>query len=465
MLNPSLFHLPLVVALVLGLASCGGGDKGKVGKSGKARALQVHFTCDVAGRLEPCGCFTGQYGGLTRIRTLLRELETPDALLFDVGDAIKGTDDFHRIQHRYLATAFEILGYSALNVGHREAQLTRDQLAEIASASSVPMLGANTVDAQTRQPVVQPWTVVESKSGLKIGVIGLLDPKGLGDRVGDGLLIEDMRTTLSNVLPEVEKKSDFIIVLAFANVPAMTKLAEDFYEIDLILGGDVHQPSQDLEEINQSAILAVTNQARALGSFGCTVQPDGTRTDSTWDVQTVRDYIPEDQKLVKLSRDYRTELRTTVLDIDDPHAIRGDEVPGVKSRAASYVGSQACTSCHPKAAAVWEKSGHAHAFATLKKKDSEMDPNCVACHTIGFGQPSGYQRKFEGTKLADVGCESCHGPGQQHVAERTSGDEPLFQFRPLGAGDCKSCHHGEFSRPFEWEDFWPLIEHGKESEM
>jgi hypothetical protein len=24
------------------------------------------------------------------------------------------------------------------------------------------------------------------------------------------------------------------------------------------------------------------------------------------------------------------------------------------------------------------------------------------------------------------------------------------------------CHYGEFSRPFDWNEQWPLIKHGKE---
>ena len=34
--------------------------------------------------------------------------------------------------------------------------------------------------------------------------------------------------------------------------------------------------------------------------------------------------------------------------------------------------------------------------------------------------------------------------------------------QPIGVGDCQKCHHGEFSRPFAWEEFWPHVKHGKE---
>ena len=57
---------------------------------------------------------------------------------------------------------------------------------------------------------------------------------------------------------------------------------------------------------------------------------------------------------------------------------------------------------------------------------------------------------------------SCHGPGSLHT-RMAEGDATIsFAYRPLGAGDCEKCHHGEFNRPFRWNEFWPPIKHGKE---
>ena len=86
---------------------------------------------------------------------------------------------------------------------------------------------------------------------------------------------------------------------------------------------------------------------------------------------------------------------------------------------------------------------------------------CIGCHTVGFGEPSGYRRAYGEDKLTDVGCESCHGPGSEHVSHWRAGKQPPFKFRPLGAGDCIQCHYGEFSRPFDWDTFWPSVKHGK----
>ena len=78
-------------------------------------------------RLEPCGCFDGQFGGLTRLKTVLDDAPE-NALRVDVGDAAAGREDYDLIEYRYMLRAFATMKFDALNVGHREAQLTASQL-------------------------------------------------------------------------------------------------------------------------------------------------------------------------------------------------------------------------------------------------------------------------------------------------------------------------------------------------
>jgi hypothetical protein len=162
-----------------------------------------------------------------------------------------------------------------------------------------------------------------------------------------------------------------------------------------------------------------------------------------------------------MAQEYRDEVRHTRLAVDDPAHLAADRIPGVRA-AAEYVGSDRCLSCHPSAAAVWAQSHHASAFNSLVGREADADPKCVGCHTVGFGSPSGYRREFGDRQFVHVGCESCHGPGSLHV-RRYDGEPTLeFTYRPLGEGDCRQCHYGEFSRPFDWDTLWPRIEHGKE---
>jgi len=139
-------------------------------------------------------------------------------------------------------------------------------------------------------------------------------------------------------------------------------------------------------------------------------------------------------------------------------------IPGV-SPSAVFVGSEACATCHATAFGAWQKSQHSHAFDSLVRKDSDADPSCISCHVIGFTEPGGYRRSMKAERLVHVGCESCHGPASEHIKARTTaapGELVLQKMRPVGPGQCVQCHHGEFSRPFKSDDFWPLIKHGKE---
>ena len=426
----------------------------------KPQPLTLLFTGDVRGRLVPCGCFTGQLGGLTRIATLFGKDDAPDELRVDVGDAIAGGADFERIEYRYIQEAFAKMRYAALNVGWREAGLAAAQLHKIKTHAPVPMLSANLLDKATGAPLFDTHKIVR-RGAWRIALVGVLDGRGLGGALGEGLAVEEMNVALGKLLPKLRGQADFIVLLAFADEATMANLARQFYELDVILGGKVQQPSQKLLKENRSLILATTNEARAVGTLSTRLLSPGHVEAVKGEVTLVSDRIPQDEEIRALAEAYRAEVRKTKLAIDDPAKLAEDMVPGVKA-TATYAGTQSCATCHATAAKTWQGSGHARAFATLIDLKADADPNCIACHTVGFGTPSGYRREFGEAKLTDVGCESCHGPGSQHVAQRSAGAEVTAKFHPVGAGDCRKCHHGEFSRPFDYAKFWPVVAHGRE---
>jgi hypothetical protein len=422
--------------------------------------LSIYFTCDTHGRLEPCGCFTGQYGGLTRLKTVLDAEGPARSLRVDVGDAISGCEDFDVVGYRFMLRAFAALEYDALNIGQREAQLSAAQLRELKRSSPVPMISANLLDKATGKPVFEACRIVE-RGGYRVAIIGLLDPRGLANLLGDGLVVADMAATLAQSVASLKAKSDLIVLLAFTDEATLARLAEQFYEVQVILGGKVSQPAQELKKENHSLVYFVTNESRALGILRLRLMGGVFPQVLGNEIRLLHDRIPQDRSFIEFARAYREEVRHTKFAIDNPTNAAADMVPGVRA-VASYAGTRRCVECHKSSGLNWAQSGHARAFATLLGRQADADPKCIGCHTIGFGAFSGYQRAFGKEKLVDVGCESCHGPGSLHVRQREGDASISFTYRPLGPGDCQKCHHGEFSRPFKWEEFWALIKHGKE---
>ncbi|MDF3056705.1 MAG: cytochrome [Rariglobus sp.] len=449
----------LLLAFSLLLGGCRpGGTAGT--NADEETTVPLFFTSNTHGRLTHCGCFSGQYGGLARLHTAVAVGPFSGAFGVDLGDALEGPEDYQLLKYKQVLKAYSEMNYAVLNAGQREAGLPAETLRAVAASSPVPLVSANLLDRRTGRPVLPAWTIVK-QGGKRIAFVGVVDPRGLEDTLGAGLTVEDMTTSLGRILPEVTREADALVLLAFTDEATLTALARQFYEFSLVLGGKVSQPAQALQREGQVYVYYTANEAKSFGTLELVFPPEGKPRVGRHAITLLDQRYMEHDKVLSLVRAYQREVGQATLAVDSlDHAMAG-QVPGTRA-AASYVGTQACMMCHPGAAAAWQRSAHSQAFEVLVAKGADTDPSCIGCHTVGFGTPSGYRREYGAAKLAHVGCESCHGPGSTHVAQRQSGGEITAHFRPLGPGDCLKCHHGEFSRPFDWEKFWPHIQHGKE---
>ena len=126
----------------------------------------------------------------------------------------------------------------------------------------------------------------------------------------------------------------------------------------------------------------------------------------------------------------------------------GVQAPKPARGEASYVGSEQCEACHAEASEWWAKSRHAEAYATLVKVNKQFDLSCVGCHVTGFREPGGSE-VVENTKLQNIQCEQCHGPGSLHVAVPEKRGKPNAIRRETAVDVCKQCHTPEHSDTFD----------------
>ncbi len=129
---------------------------------------------------------------------------------------------------------------------------------------------------------------------------------------------------------------------------------------------------------------------------------------------------------------------------------------GVDRAVARYVGSRRCMDCHGPSGEVWTTSAHAHSVTTLQEAQRAFDPACLRCHTTGLGHPGGFGSGGDRELLAEVGCESCHGPGSVHAWGGLAGYGGL----PAGPEACVACHTHDTSPDFRFEPTWARIAHG-----
>lgn len=115
-----------------------------------------------------------------------------------------------------------------------------------------------------------------------------------------------------------------------------------------------------------------------------------------------------------------------------------------------------CGNCHIGQQGGWKQTAHADAFARLGASPQE---SCADCHAVTErGNASEAQIGWAATRdsrYRDVQCESCHGPGLQHVSNPdatqplaslavphpTGGAGSLF-LSQAGTEGCGECHSG-----------------------
>ncbi len=121
-------------------------------------------------------------------------------------------------------------------------------------------------------------------------------------------------------------------------------------------------------------------------------------------------------------------------------ALFGLNYTGPLTSPDGYIGVDGCIECHPEQHNPWIETIHATAFDTLIASGDGDNEVCFPCHSVGYGEPSGFVNLDTTPELADVQCESCHGPGSNHAIDPE--DVPLdVDFESNLCGIChQSCH-------------------------
>ncbi len=145
-----------------------------------------------------------------------------------------------------------------------------------------------------------------------------------------------------------------------------------------------------------------------------------------------------------------TETETKTVFVDPPRFnAPPDTVNGFLGYYDAAAGQTTCGNCHVDHQADWSNHGHSDAWNTLQNSGHAAS-YCVGCHTVSelgnaVDSAAGYNL-VQDTVYYDVQCESCHGPGFDHVSTPDASAPPLARLfadtGAAGSGTCAECHAG-----------------------
>lgn len=402
------------------------------------RTQLLLFTGNTQAQLEPCGCFIGQSGGLPRRAEAIAHIRENgfSPLLVDLGgiqpsqppsmkphsfesDDLSVDDEVHkRDQHRVQTTltAMDMMGYDAFFPFDAETEIVRNEKIDLSFTSLDSDL---TQDADSY--------LIKTVGGKRIALVALnfKDPTEIGS----------VSEKLDSRLSEIQEQSDYVVGVSHSPPEVNRELAREYPNFSAILS-----PSEGETEKVGDVLLAYCNsKGKTLSAL--------LLTDTGVDIQQIAltEHVSDDPDVRRLLDDFYHQVATDGQLQSVSYRLFASE-PFEQDDSNSYIGSQACQECHQKEFTQWAHSSHATAFNTLRAVGREYYPECITCHVTGAGYESGYQIGNPDRKhLVDVGCETCHGPGKQHVytplKENIRGQVPEKV--------CMDCHTPEHSPGFD----------------
>ncbi len=431
--------------------------------------IHVILSGSMLGRLEPCGCASGQLGGLPRRFTYINEVHGAD-LLIEGGDLANGTTGLD-LEKAY--TAINVLfgmptRYDVLGVGPNDLALPLADWGGYLSAYEAPVVAA---DLATGTSPFQPRAFVEKDvRGTKVRVISLTMrlPKPEAGQPPSPLQLRDPAAARQLGLAGAPA-STLRILLVHDDPDRVRALARELQpRPDLAVGIDdtFHEPPASAELVGNVPVvfpgirgrylvdvqLGRTDEGAALPRYEVVaLSGSDTKPDAGQD--------PGVRKLLLDHRNWVADQRLL--------ETMADQLP--TQNGSTFVGSKQCGTCHKDDYDRWQNSKHGHAWATLERAEQDPKrygwpvthyPDCVTCHVVGYGQKSGFAGPARTPDLENVGCEQCHGAGSAHAAAPAA-----VKLGKVGDGApsmvCARCHDFEQSPDFSYSTRWPIIEHGK----
>lgn len=435
------------------------------------------------GYIEPCGCagMDRMKGGLSRRATFLQDLRAKgwNLITLDTGKIGNGFGVQEELKFDMAINALRLMQYKAIGIGPNELKFPAYFLLTFTapSGNDEPSLfvSANAAVYAFNKLYTLPYKIIETEN-LRIGFTSVLYESEELKHRDESILIEDPQKKLREMMPEfLKEKCDYRILVVHGSEYQTTELAKKFPEFDFILTSDspTIPPSEPKIINNQQRLIELGEKGKYAVVLGLYDDPKNpiryqrvaldSRYKSSEEVRLLMQGYQDILKTLITTKGYKAGLGLSLIE------------PPKFTSLGKYTGSKKCESCHEEAYRIWRKSGHATAWQSLTKTADparNFDPECISCHVIGwhgienFPYDGGFDQEKTTPHLTNVGCESCHGPGEKHIAAELGDNEKMQDAirKEMHIGKdvrklCYSCHDGDNSPEFEFDSYYKKVDH------
>lgn len=225
-------------------------------------------------------------------------------LLLDCGGVFADRGKNLKLKADISLKAMNLMDYDAMNLGSPEFSLGIDFLKNVRSAVSFPFISSNLVYDKIKLPWIKDH-IIKNVGGLRVAILGVISPdaleKALNPQYVEDLKIISPETALKNLLPEVRKKADFVILLSQLGFEATTSLVNKLKGIDLAIS----YGRKRMGHLDKGGTLVVHTGSRgkSLGFLQITVSENGEIIERQWKTIKLDESVVENKQIAKLIND------------------------------------------------------------------------------------------------------------------------------------------------------------------
>ena len=516
-------RLFVAVLLVVSLAGCPAGDTDqKTSDGGVSKKNPLHEEEDPAylpppllkdwsapkvalvlsgeqiGYLEPCGCSETQSGGMSRRANLFKQIHERGwaTAAFDLGSLVRRNRRQSKIKFESMLSCLSDMDYSVVGIGPQEIALGADTFLQLHNPepekpNTTPQFVSANITVYGGEDLGHlPYKVI-TVNDTAIGVTSVITPSisetvvGLNPNPNADIAITPAKEKLPAVLEKMAAHGpapELIVLMTQSSLIEAREIAQQYPQVNLILStGGAEDPLPEAEMVGKTMLINVGHKGKSVGVVG--YYPDNEKQPLRFELVNLDKYrFPDTERMREQMMYYQDRLKEEELATKEP--------PIPHPTGDTFVGAKQCARCHTKAYEKWKTSKHANAFPSLtrgRKGQEENwiprkhDPECLACHVTGWHTrqvvryDSGYIDEKTTPDLLGNQCENCHGPGSKHVEleNRWKKDKDSVPVEELAATrkqltltkdkakkiTCGLCHDLDNSPHFDFEKYWPEVEH------
>ena len=406
----------------------------------------IVYSGNALGELKPCGCDKEEdQGGIERRMSYLKQVipQEPNTLLVDLGDNFKGSTRQGKLKAHTMMQALARMNYDAITLGDKDLLYGNGFLNGI---QNIPWVAAN---LQLEGLTLPPSRTKVLANGLKVFVTAVADPDLFYASSDSNTKLSDPLVALQHELDAARKSESLDLIVVLTHMPREKGISFlDLPGVDVVINGHIEKDTDiiDMTPVEKAGKIFVQPGplGQKMGELRVRINPDGEKT---FQQKMVRlgSKAPMDPEMTQLYDTYNTEVEELFM------ATLAAKRKQKQNRV--YAKDQTCLTCHSKEHAIWSKTGHSRAYAALHEVNKSFDPECLVCHTTGFGKPGGFISEIDTPELKNVQCEMCHGARLEHT------QNPQGGFAKEANAACGKCHVKKHSPKFNFSRYWPRIRH------